>query len=387
MLRFRSVAASLVAVMAVLVAAFTLAPAASAAESKSVQVTAQDGRTVEFLVYLDPTVAASPDADLSSSVVVSGVEVPSQATAVVEDNAPKEAILVLDVSGSMRGPRLAAAKEAAVNYVRGLPDDVRIGLVSFNDTVTVDVIPTTDKAAVIAAIDDLEAGRRTALFDGIIEGIDLADGDSGARLLVLSDGGDTVSAATDADVTAAAELKGVAVDIVALTPTTEHAELLRGISTPTGGQFLLATDVTGLNQAFDEATGSFGGKVAVTAEFPEEVDASGKFAIVTVGVDGTDFTGTSQLPKTADLAGTGGPTATVPIGDGVTAEDQAAAVERAADPVAPWIYALLVALIIVIAALAIASYRRQQRSRLRVRQVLWYSSVITTGELGRAARP
>ena len=75
----------------------------------------------------------------------------------------------------MRGERLAAAKEAAVSYVNGVPDDVEVGLVSFNDTVTVDVRPTRDKEAVISAINALTAGRRTALWDGITTGLDLAN--------------------------------------------------------------------------------------------------------------------------------------------------------------------------------------------------------------------
>ena len=102
---------------------------------------------------------------------------------------------------------------------------------SFNDTVTVDVRPTTDKQAVIRAIGDLTAGRRTALWDGMIAGLDLANADLGARLLVLSDGGDTVSAATVDDVNARAAAEGIPIDIVALTPTVSHAQVLRTVAT------------------------------------------------------------------------------------------------------------------------------------------------------------
>ena len=58
-------------------------------------------------------------------------------------------------------------------------------------------------------------------------------------------------------------------------------------------------------KAFDEATGAFGGKVAVTASVPPEVEASGKFAIVTVGLDGVEYTGTSQLPAKRGASGRG----------------------------------------------------------------------------------
>lgn len=382
--RLRSL--GLIAVAAVALVAGVAGPAA-ADEAKSVQVVSQEGRDLEFLVYLDPnTAAASPDADVSSTVVISGVEVPSEATPVVQDTAPKEAVLVLDVSGSMRGPRLAAAKEAAINYVNGLPADVEIGLVSFNDVVTVDVRPTTDKQAVIRAIGDLEAGRRTALWDGMIAGLDLANADLGARLLVLSDGGDTVSAATVDDVNARASAEGIPIDIVALTPTVSHAQVLRTVTSTSGGQFLLATDVRGLNQAFDEATGSFGGKVAVSAQIPADVEASGKFAIVTVTLDDTEFTGTSQLPRSDALVAVGGGVVVPPTTDGSGATPDEVIVERAADPSGPILAALLIGLIVITGAVALYSYRRQKTSKLRVEQVLWYSDAMKTG-VPTSARP
>ncbi len=263
-----------------------------------------------------------------------------------------------------------------------LPADVRIGLVSFNDTVSTDVSPTTDKATVIEAIDALTAGRRTALYDGIIAGLDLADAEQGARLMVLSDGGDTVSAATVDDVTARGSADGVPIDVVALTPSTTHAEVLRGISGE-DGQFLLATDVAGLGKAFDEATGSFGGKVAVNATMPEDVDASGRFAIVTVNVNETDFTGTSQMPKTDDLASVGGAATTplLPVGTGLPSDDEV--LSRATSTIDAVLYAVLAGLIVVVGGLAVASSRRQQRSRLRVEQVLWYSDATTGSESGQ----
>ncbi len=368
-----------------------LAGPAAADEAKSVQVVGQTGRDVEFLVYLAPEVAgAAPGVDVTSTVVISGVEVPSEATPIVEVNAPQESILVLDVSGSMRGERLVAAKEAAISYVNGVPDDVELGLVSFNDTVTVDVRPTRDKEAVISAINGLTAGRRTALWDGIITGLDLANPQLGARLLVMSDGGDTASAATVDDVTSRAAAEGIPIDVVALTPTVSHAQVLRSLSSSSGGQFLLATDVDGLGKAFDEATGAFGGKVAVTASVPPEVEASGKFAIVNVTLGDVEYTGTSQLPRSDELVAEGGAAGTVPPvvppgtdTNGVVPDE--VIVERATDSWTPVLVAVLAGLIVITGALAFASYRHQQTSRLRVEQVLWYSDVMKTGGTGRPA--
>jgi len=126
MSRLRNLSLAVVATASIVVG---IAGPAAADEPKSIQVVGQEGRNLEFLVYLDPDVVGAQQGEqVTSKVVVSGVEVPSTATPVVEATAAKEAVLVLDVSGSMRGPRLAAAKEAATNYVNALPDDARIGL-------------------------------------------------------------------------------------------------------------------------------------------------------------------------------------------------------------------------------------------------------------------
>ncbi len=367
-----------------LLLAVAVAVPAWAGDAKSVQVVAQDGRTITFLVYLDPNVVPSPDASLTSKVVVSGAEIPATAEPVLTDVSAKEAILVLDISGSMRGERLTAAKKAASEYVRTLPADVQIGLISFNSQVNAVVNPTADKDAVIAAIEGLVAGKKTAMYDGLIGGLDMADPDSGARILVLSDGGDSASAATLEDVTSRAAADGVALDVVALTPSVAHAEVLRTIAGDSG-QFILATDVSGLEKAFDEATGSFGGKVNVTSTIPPEIDARGKFAIVTVSVDDTPYTGTSQLPDVAALSSVAGATTPQSTTDTTTAADQEV-VSKAASIWAPLMYGLLAALVIAVAAVAFVSYRRQQRSRMRVEQVLWYSNAASSG-LVTEARP
>jgi tight adherence protein B len=379
MVRARAAVAVLVAAVAFVAA--TAVPAWADA-ARSVQLVSHDGRTLNFVVYLDPQAPGVDNgASADSTVTVSGVEVPSQASDVVKDTHPKQAILVLDVSGSMRGPRLAAAKEAAKNYVSSMPADVEIGLFSFNDTVSLDVAPTKDKQAVSTAIDALQAGRKTALYDGMIAGLDKADVSKGARILVLSDGGDSASAATIDDVNKRAADLGIPMDIVALTPTANHAALLKSMATVTGGQFLLATDVSGLNDAFHQATGSFGGKVEITATLPDNVDGAGRFAIVDVSVGGTDFKGTTQLPSDPALAATTTSGASAaPVVPGVTETPQSDV--SAPVSVWTWLFAGLAAVIVVLGALAFAQYRRQQKARLRTEQVLWYTSAVETGNVG-----
>jgi Ca-activated chloride channel family protein len=129
-------------------------------------------------------------------------------------------ILVLfDVSLSMMATdvdpdRFEAAKEAAHNFVDQVDEDIEVGLISFSGTVSVEVQPTLDRAALDRGIDDLELAESTAIGDALSTGTSLltrladdsADGDGGVSgdeeqapgaIVLLSDGETTVGRATD----------------------------------------------------------------------------------------------------------------------------------------------------------------------------------------------
>src|SRR5206468_5181884 len=63
--------------------------------------------------------------------------------------------------------RLSAAKRASKNFVDTLPEDFRVGVVSFSDQASLVQPVTEDHAAVKAAIDDLKVGGGTAIGDAI----------------------------------------------------------------------------------------------------------------------------------------------------------------------------------------------------------------------------
>jgi Ca-activated chloride channel family protein len=82
-------------------------------------------------------------------------------------------ILALDVSLSMRATdvqpsRLAAAREAAKTFVAEQPDDVRIGVVAFAGSASLVQSPTRERKDLVAAIDQLQLQRHTAIGSGII---------------------------------------------------------------------------------------------------------------------------------------------------------------------------------------------------------------------------
>ena len=89
-------------------------------------------------------------------------------------------MLVVDVSASMEATdvapsRLQAAQEAAARFVKGVPDKFQVGLISFDESTHVLATPTTDHAAVISAINNLETGPGTAAGDALSTALDTVD--------------------------------------------------------------------------------------------------------------------------------------------------------------------------------------------------------------------
>jgi Ca-activated chloride channel family protein len=82
-------------------------------------------------------------------------------------------LLAMDVSGSMRArdvepDRITASKAAAKEFIRGMPKEVRIGIVAFAGTAFLVQSPTTVKEDLEAAIDRFELQRGTATGSGIL---------------------------------------------------------------------------------------------------------------------------------------------------------------------------------------------------------------------------
>jgi Ca-activated chloride channel family protein len=82
-------------------------------------------------------------------------------------------VLAIDVSLSMRvndvkPTRLAAAQEAAKLFLRDLPRNIEVALVTFAGTSQVAQAATRDRAALVAAIDSFQMQRATAVGNAIV---------------------------------------------------------------------------------------------------------------------------------------------------------------------------------------------------------------------------
>ncbi len=140
--------------------------------------------------------------DLTKQVIPSGVE--TKVYLIVrmdvggrsgkDQNKPINLSLVIDRSGSMRGPKLDFVKQAAIELVRRLSERDTFSLVAYDDVVEVPILSTKvkDKGAIRRAVNALTARGMTDLGGGWLKGCELVEADlemgQVTRVLLLSDG-------------------------------------------------------------------------------------------------------------------------------------------------------------------------------------------------------
>jgi Ca-activated chloride channel homolog len=211
-------------------------------------------------------------------------------------NTPQEqatVVLAMDVSTSMEATdveptRMDAAREAATTFVDELPDELRVGLVTFSTEAQVIVAPTSEHDQVRDALGFLEANGGTAIGDAIAAATELKQGDATLAanreggdgpplvVLLLSDGEpspetlDPIQAAEDANAA------GVRVFTVALgtdegtvtltddfgnedvVPVPPDRETLTQIAEITGGEFFAAPSEATLESVYEQLGSELG---------------------------------------------------------------------------------------------------------------------------------
>jgi Ca-activated chloride channel homolog len=112
-------------------------------------------------------------------------------------------MLVTDVSGSMQATdvkptRLVAARRAADSFLAGVPKKINVGIMALSSKPRVLQSPTTDRAAITAALDQLKPRGGTGTGEAIQAAVRIlsrAPGDGGKRppaaIVLISDGAAT----------------------------------------------------------------------------------------------------------------------------------------------------------------------------------------------------
>ncbi len=365
-------------------AALTLALAgqATAADNSSLNVVKVDGRNVELLMTFVPKEVVTAQTPVSATLEVEGRQLAAPARVVIDDQLPTTAILVMDTSGSMKGDQMAAAQDAANKFLDGLPDTVQTGLVTFNDGIAVLAQPTTDRGAVKDQIAAIKTGGHTALYDGVLAALDLVPAGTKARLLVLSDGGDSVSKASLAEATAAIQASGLPVDVVAIDPTAKEEQALRDLSTPNAGNLRTAKTASDLAPAFTAASTKYAARAFITGKVPVGVEAQGKPVSAQVRVADQAFDASATLPDDPSLSAT----AADPDANAVSLPvNQPLPPIEEAGTFVPLVLGLLAIGIVLLIVFLVRTVKGERKSRSRLNQVLNYQ--VSVGGQGTVGEP
>ncbi|MBJ7356240.1 type II secretion system F family protein [Nocardioides sp.] len=257
----------------VVVLGLALGPAQGATAADSAGTITYSEATPDGLQAL-VSVPADAEVDLDGVQVTVDGEV-AEATAVPAGSADallRTTVMAIDTSNSMKGERFAAAKAAAREFIETAPDNVFLGIVTFDSDVETALPPTQDRASALAVIDQLELRKKTLLYDGVLSAVAEVGSEGQRNVLVLSDGADTTDTPIET-VTKAIEDAEVRVDVVALDQDGEALSALETLAAAGGGEVIPA-DPAALTQAFAEQAAALARQVLVTVVVPRSVEAT-----------------------------------------------------------------------------------------------------------------
>lgn len=165
---------------------------------------------------------------------------------------PLSVVLAIDRSGSMRGQPIKDALQAAKDFIKEMRAFDRVGLVSFDDRVTVISRPNADKGPLMKAIDKIKVGKDTALNDAVMKSLQLLSPFTGRRaVIVLTDGKENRSKATREETIKEAVRLGIPLITVGLGNEVD-ADALDAMADGSGGRSFFAqasSELSGLYQA------------------------------------------------------------------------------------------------------------------------------------------
>lgn len=263
------------------------------------------GRRPGRLRHLAPALAL-----LALTLLATGLARPQATLSVKQEQAT--VVLAIDTSGSMAADdvppsRLAVAKEVVGEFLENLPDDYRVGIVSFAQSAQTVLPATANREAAGAALRSLRRGEGTALGEGISRALQVAQrvpAEKGekppASILVLSDGAQTQGVLTPVQAARNAKKAKVPVYTVAFGTAEGVVEVvdddgfttqvtvppdpqtLRQVSQTTDGRFYSAPDAAALSAVYEEL-GSRIGSVEEEREVTAAFAAGGAFLLLAAG--------------------------------------------------------------------------------------------------------
>ena len=263
------------------------------------------GRRPGRLRHVPPALAL-----LALATLATGLARPHAVLSVDQEQAT--VVLAMDTSRSMVAEdvppnRLAVAKEVVASFLQNLPEEYRVGMVSFAQSAQTVLPATANREAAQAALRNLRTGDGTALGEGIARAVQVAQrvpAEKGqkppASILVLSDGAQTQGVLEPLEAAQRAKKLRIPVYTVAFgtaqgvvevvddngftqrVTVPPDAPTLRRVSQATGGAFYAAPDGDALSAVYEEL-GSRIGQVKEEREITAAFAAGGALLLLAAG--------------------------------------------------------------------------------------------------------
>lgn len=196
-------------------------------------------------------------------------------------NKDMSVVLVVDKSGSMSGSPLEDTKKAVANFVKNVEENIRIGLVAFDDSAEV-VAPISDnRTSILKGVASIYDEGGTSIYLGLQKGGEELADESGKKVIILlSDGADGDASRIDAVLE---DLKRKNIYVYTIGFGGADTDYLSYIATSCGGKFIQADSSEVLGEIY-AAIGEYMVNDYII-EFTIVVDPSDFSRIVNVSVD------------------------------------------------------------------------------------------------------
>ncbi len=198
-------------------------------------------------------------------------------------------VLVIDTSKSMRGGAIEDALAAARAFANHRSPAQQLAIVAFNSAAKVLIPFTADEARIDGALAVRPAlAPGTHIYDAVMAAIQLLDeaGVAAGSVVVLSDGADTGSSPTPAEVAARAQGAHVRVFTVGLRSSRFDPEPLRGLADQAGGEYSEASSSKDLEPIFDALGLKLANEYLLRYRSEARADADVQVAVVVDGLEG-----------------------------------------------------------------------------------------------------
>ncbi|MFA5872395.1 MAG: VWA domain-containing protein [Anaerolineales bacterium] len=217
---------------------------------------------------------------------------------------PLTTLLVMDVSGSMYDAgKLTAAKAAAQAYVEQMRPGDQAGLLTFNTNVTYLQAITTDRDALIQAINSLDARGDTTMFDALDQAAQLLQDVPGRKAIIaLTDGLDNRSKHTDDEVIQAIGAGGLSISTIGLGDPSKlginsglDEAILQSLAARAGGVYGYANDPGALRGLYEQYGRALQSEYSITYTTSSTL-RDGLSRTLTVSLGGSTSTQASYNP-------------------------------------------------------------------------------------------